>query len=1183
LIELRILGSLDLRGPEGGEIRPVLNQPKRTALLAYLAVARPRGFHRRDKLMGMFSPETDDERARSALRSSLHYLRQAVGREIILNRGSGEVGLDRDQIWCDVLAFEEAAEAGRVDEALDLYRGDLLDGVFLSDCPAFERWLEGEREGLREMASGAAWSLAHQQIRVGTLVDAERTGQRALALVSTDESAVRDFIRDLAHAGDRAAAIRFYEKFADGLARDLDLRPAAESRDLAAGIRASMEIAVGAEASPAATPGQARDGKDGRRRGKGPEASGKAEAPARSPLDRLKAALASRYAIEKEIGRGGMGTVYRATDLKHQRKVAVKVLSSEIAAVVEADRFLKEIETAASLTHPYILPVHDSGRANGILYFVSPYVATESLRARLEKERQLPVADAVRIASAVASALDYAHREGVIHRDIKPANILLQDGEPLLSDFGIAVATDTASAGRITGTGLVVGSPEYMSPEQSTPGHVVGPASDIYALGCVLYEMLAGEPPFTGATPQAALARVRSEDPRPLSGLRSMIPPNVNAAIRKALEKAPADRFISGKEFARALADPGFRHGRPEAPSPGRWTRTALAGWAAAAILALVWVGSLFTGSPPETSVLFARPLFMGPQFAIAPDGSMIVYGEGEGAGPLHRWALEDTEAFPISGTDGAEEPAFSPDGRSIVFRVGGFIKTVPVFGGSMTTVVTAPEPPLGAEANIMVLPTHPAWGDDGMVYFAQGSFIKRVRADGDGVAEEFTAERGWLPGFPEPLPEGRGVLFTVRHWDHAAERREDSVAVVGPDGGEPRELVKGVSAKYLHPGYLLYTTWDGSLLAAPFDLGSLDVTGPSVTLMGGDPERAAIQVRFSGEGSFDLSRSGTLVYQSGGALPHESVLCRVEDGHMEPLDSTWRGEFTDLALSPDGSRFAVMETRETVQEIWISALDGTPRRVWTSPKSIFGLGWTADGSAVTYVESLDPFGDPMPPNYGIPYLKAVDSDELPQGLLPTEVAFTGELIAWHPRGESFAYSAGEEGGSEPAGIWVSHFGSDDPPTLLVESSPDHHNLQPQAFSPDGRYLAYLAQETPRTTHADLHQVWVISLEDPARKPERIDTSPANRVRWSRDGKVIYFTTWDGTTRGIEVETDPAFSWSRISEVYYHGPDAGPIEVSPDRRFFLLRSWEWLDSVSGGNEYFFSLDYSQVVMDRLKR
>ncbi|HEX4628404.1 MAG TPA: protein kinase, partial [Gemmatimonadales bacterium] len=267
----------------------------------------------------------------------------------------------------------------------------------------------------------------------------------------------------------------------------------------------------------------------------------------------LGAALAGRYAIERELGRGGMATVYLAQDAKHGRHVAIKVLAPEIAAALGRERFLREIATAARLTHPHILPLHDSGEAHGLLYYVMPYVEGESLRDRLNREQQLPIDDAIAITGAVASALSYAHSRDVVHRDVKPENILLSGGEAMVADFGIASALDAAGGATLTRTGVLLGTPAYMSPEQAAGERGLDGRSDVYGLACVLYEMLTGEPPFTGATSQAIIAK-RFSDPIPSARrLRETVPAAVDRAIAKAMARAPADRFAGTREFAEAL------------------------------------------------------------------------------------------------------------------------------------------------------------------------------------------------------------------------------------------------------------------------------------------------------------------------------------------------------------------------------------------------------------------------------------------------------------------------------------------------------------------------------------------------------------------------------------------------------------------------------------------------------
>ena len=269
------------------------------------------------------------------------------------------------------------------------------------------------------------------------------------------------------------------------------------------------------------------------------------------PLERLRAALVDRYRIDREVGRGGNAIVYLAQDLKHKREVALKLLKPEIAATVGPARFLREIETAARLTHPHILPVHDSGEAGGLIYYVMPLVRGESLRDRLNRDRPLPLDETVRITHEIADALGHAHSHAVIHRDIKPENILFIEGHALVSDFGIARVAVTGDI-RLTEPGLIMGTPAYMSPEQSESRRVDA-RSDVYSLGCVVFEMLGGQPPFTGATPRAVMARHVQERVPPLQALQPSVTPALQAVVEKALAKRPADRYATAVAFAVAL------------------------------------------------------------------------------------------------------------------------------------------------------------------------------------------------------------------------------------------------------------------------------------------------------------------------------------------------------------------------------------------------------------------------------------------------------------------------------------------------------------------------------------------------------------------------------------------------------------------------------------------------------
>ena len=421
--------------------------------------------------------------------------------------------------------------------------------------------------------------------------------------------------------------------------------------------------------------------------------------------DRLSAALAARYRIERELGAGGMATVYLAHDLKHDRDVAIKVLHPDLGAALGGERFLSEIRTTARLQHPHILPLLDSGAADGLLYYVMPLVTGETLRARLAREKQLPIADALSIAREVADALGYAHGLGVIHRDIKPENILLQNGHALVADFGIALAVQSAGGTRMTQTGLSLGTPQYMSPEQAMGERAIDARSDIYALGAVTYEMLTGDPPFTGSTVQAIVARVLTERPPLPSTVRDTVPPAVERAVMRALAKLPADRFATPTDFVAA-----FDRAPGEVVETARHTaRSSPATYGLAALSLLLAATTIWTlrrastnGAPAdastvrsyETTIVLAdsapmayigsAPLGVGlPAFAVSPDGTMLVYVAQAGATTrLYKRAMDASTVESLAGTEGAYAPFFAPDGKSVGYFAGGSVHRVSVAGG---------------------------------------------------------------------------------------------------------------------------------------------------------------------------------------------------------------------------------------------------------------------------------------------------------------------------------------------------------------------------------------------------------------------------------------------------------------------------------------------------------------------
>ena len=661
---------------------------------------------------------------------------------------------------------------------------------------------------------------------------------------------------------------------------------------------------------------------------------------------RLNAALEGRYAIERELGEVGMATVYLAKDLKHNRNVALKVLKPELAAVVGAERFLAEIKTTANLTHPHILPLHDSGEADGFLFYVMPHIEGESLRERIDREKQLPVDEAVKITTDLAEALDYAHRHKIIHRDIKPANILIHEGRPLIADFGIALAVGVAGGGRLTETGLSVGTPHYMSPEQATGDQAVGVATDIYALGAVLYEMLVGDPPYVGSTAQAILGKIIAGKLASATEERASVPENVDAAIRKALEKLPADRFTGAQEFAGALGDPAFRHGEVDeaavVAAVGPWNRLTMAFAALAALFGVVAAWSLFGPEPPEPVrgvERFAVPFLEGQEhsayagfsgFDLSPDGSMLVYRYDADGGQIlmvRRW--DDLTATPVRETSGAGAPAVSFDGLELAFGQDGNVRVLAFSGGPVRTLTRG---------------SQPEWGPDGYVYATTDSGAVRVPSTGGAVEYVSRLGEGESAHFVrDVLPGGRRVLLQVARTDGTSEIRGLDVG-----DGETTPLVEGNFPRYLPSGHLVYRTTSGTMMAARFDPRRMELLGTPIAVMDG--------LTF-----FSLADDGKLYYSAGfgGAAasgPMRQLAWVTRTGQASAVDPEWtffRGvDFSQgWSLSPEGSRVALRESTQGGYDIWIKQLEAGPRSRLTFDDAMEKMPvWEPGGRDVTFL-----------------------------------------------------------------------------------------------------------------------------------------------------------------------------------------------------------------------------------------
>jgi len=865
-----------------------------------------------------------------------------------------------------------------------------------------------------------------------------------------------------------------------------------------------------------------------------------------TPPHRLATALADRYRIERELGQGGMATVYLADDLKHDRRVAIKVLRPELAVVIGAERFLAEIKLTANLQHPHILPLFDSGtagledRGTEFLFYVMPFIEGETLRDRLQREKQLPVEEAVRITREVASALDYAHRHNVIHRDIKPENILLHDGQALVADFGIALAASKAGGTRMTETGMSLGTPHYMSPEQAMGEREITARSDVYALGCVLYELLTGDPPFTGSTAQAIVARVVTENPRSLTTQRHTIPPHVEAAVFTALEKLPADRFGSAADFAAALANPGYAPSGTRAIQPAqipgrRWTPLATSGWALAGVALVLALWSWFRPAPALPILRYAMALtedeqlaeVRGTRIALSPDGSRLVYvGPGQDGNRLWLRPRNQLHAVPIPGTERATVPFFSPDGARVGYvNEGNTALRVVAFNGAPP--ITVADSGLGADGA--------TWSSDGFIYYdgltAGGTTgLMRVAASGDGHPEPVTTvdtAQGEVDHFwPSALPDGRGVLFTIQRRNNL---QASDVAVLDLKTRTRHTVVQGLTARYAPSGHLLYVTATGDLMAAPFDLKRLTVTGEPFALT------SSVAGRAFGAVDLALSESGTLIYQIGAQQTASSeVVYLTRDGTASVVDSGWKGDFQTLALSPDGRQLAVSKIDGAEQQVWVKQLPRGPLSKLTFEGNLsYRPSWTPDGRYVGFASNQS--------GRILFYRKRADGSA------------TTEPVASHPGRTVMEGSWSRDGRwllyrTIPNDIFAKGLGSDTATVPLVVSSFDE--LSPR-LSPDGRWLAYTSAESGRL------EVFVRPFPNTQSAKWQVSTDGGLTPRWSPSGRELLYVSAANTLMSVEVVPGATFVTGRRQGLFglpAYNSGIGVWDQTPDgKRFIMIR------------------------------
>jgi serine/threonine-protein kinase len=811
--------------------------------------------------------------------------------------------------------------------------------------------------------------------------------------------------------------------------------------------------------------------------------------------ERLKAALADRYQIEGKIGSGGMATVYLAQDIKHNRQVAVKVLEPDLAQSLGSERFLREIETVANLTHPHILPLFDSGEADGFLFYVMPYVRGESLRSRLTKERQLPIEDAVQITREIADALAYAHEEGVIHRDVKPANIMLESGYAVLADFGVAHALAEARDERITRTGTSLGTPGYMSPEQAMGERDLDGRSDQYALGCVLYEMLAGHPPFTGAQVETVVRKHLTEEPPSVAHSRPAVPGEVAKVITRSLAKSPADRFKTTGEMAAALA-------LTTTPTPARTLgprKSVLIPVSGAVVVTLGAVGlwSWFGNRAPPAlvpgqteQVTFDSGLELDP--AISPDGKMVAYVAGP-FGAMRIYLRQVGGGRDVLLTDGLEGdhrwPRWSPDGTEILFRAQGGAYVIPALGGTPRRLIEDPPGPLAV--------TTADWSPDGSrIAYAVGNEVLVISIDGsdpEKVAEDYE------PHSIVWSPDGSRLAYVSGNADYVlgtfllANGASSTIRVVALDNGDP-VTVTGTDGVHQSPVWLP----GGERLLYISDVGGArDVhevrLGPS-----GSPEGLSRRLT-TNLGALTLSVSadgGKLAYSVFRNLANIWSVPIPEQGVISMADASPVTSGTQaiegITVSPDGEWLAFDSNRRGNFDIYRLRLpDGQPEQLTDDPTDDFIPSWSPDGEEIAFYSF----------RHGTRDLFVMRADGSSEVRLTSDSA-QDRYPDWSPDGNSLAFYSDRSGIQAP---WVisrvdreSAWGE---PRQLADQG--YH----PRWSPDGRRIAY----NNRVGNGEIRLI----------SPEGGDSGVLVEgglplaghtpyfLRWSADGKDLYIKTRD--------------------------------------------------------------------------
>jgi Tol biopolymer transport system component/predicted Ser/Thr protein kinase len=845
------------------------------------------------------------------------------------------------------------------------------------------------------------------------------------------------------------------------------------------------------------------------------------------------------YEILSAIGAGGMGEVYRARDTRLERIVAVKILPDHLSDRAELrERFEREARTVASLNHPHICTLYDIGHQDGTDFLIMEYLEGETLAERLKKG-PLPLAQVLQYAIEIADALDKAHRKGITHRDLKPGNIMLTKSGTKLLDFGLAklrgpqVAVANLSAlptegSNLTAQGTILGTLQYMAPEQ-LEGKEADARTDIFAFGLVVYEMATGKKAFEGKSQASLIAKILETDPPPISSLQPMTPPALDHVAKTCLAKDPDERWQTASDLKRELkwiGESGSQAGLSTdriTPATRDWHKVML--WSAAVLAVCAAVGLTvwhFRAVPPRPVTRFTISLPAGqrlvgldtPAIALSPDGTRLAYiGAQDNALPqLYLRAMASPDARPIPGTDGATDPFFSPDGQWLGFFTGGKLKKVSVSGGASVTLGDA-SAPQGA-----------SWSSQGMIAFgSEPAAVLLQVSDAGGAPQALThLDKGETDhDWPEFLPGGKTVLFAASGDDRA----NGQVAIQSLATGARRNLIQGATHPHYAPsGHLVYAQ-GGNLMAVPFDLQRLALTGAAVPVVEG-----VLQSTSSGGAQYNFSATGSLAYVAGAvqATAGNTLVWVSRNGIEQPLPAPLH-EYGLPRLSPEGRRLAVLIgdqvwlydlSRETLSRF---TFEGAENRapVWTPDGKRIAFRSTKEGPSNIFWQLADGSG-------GLERLTTSEYDQI--------------STSWSPDGQALAFV--QLNPNKPTEIWVLRMGDRKAQPFLQT----RFNEAAPRFSPDGHWLAYGSDESGRS------EIYVQPFPGPGGKWQ-ISTEGGTEPVWNPNGRELFYRSGD-KMMAVDIVNQPGFAAGRPRKLFEGRYVANPVnpnyDVSRDGQRFLM-------------------------------